>query len=114
LAEHTFLHALDTLYQSGATYKTLESRDRASLIGMYLSSAAAGGAVPGRPLRPSLMPYHYSYPKEEPQEAPMEEVVEVVPESETASLTSTLDEESLEKGEKEPVNGAAVLPAPDR
>lgn len=37
VSEHKFLHALETMYQQGATASTLERRDRSSLLGSYTS-----------------------------------------------------------------------------
>lgn len=53
--EHKFLHALDTLYQIGASAASLDRRDRTSLVGSYYAGSTRGG-------RPSQFPYPYSYP----------------------------------------------------
>ena len=60
-AEHKFLHALDTLYQSGASATALERRDRTSLVGSYYSNGTpAVNNIKGG--RPPQYPYPYSYP----------------------------------------------------
>ena len=59
--EHKFLHALETLYQSGASAASLERRDRTTLVGSFASGGTpyTGYARGGRP---SQFPYKYSYP----------------------------------------------------
>lgn len=61
LTEYKFLHALDTLYQSGASAAALDRRDRTTLVGSFSS-----GGVPSigysRGARPAQYPYAYSYP----------------------------------------------------
>lgn len=59
--EHKFLHALDTLYQSGASASSLDRRDRSTLVGSFASGGTpyVGYARGGRAAQ---FPYKYSFP----------------------------------------------------
>ncbi|GAB5030494.1 lysine-specific demethylase 5d [Nannochloropsis oceanica] len=59
--EHKFLHALNTLYQSGASASSLDRRDRSTLIGSFASGGTpyVGYARGGRAAQ---FPYKYSFP----------------------------------------------------
>lgn len=61
-AEYKFLHALDTLYQSGASAAALDRRDRSTLLGSFASGGTPATRTGGGN-RPPQFPYPYSYPK---------------------------------------------------